>query len=247
LSTGTPSTPVAALVNIDMEAKYFSAVWDVPFSHKNYSISHYNVTVWNKNQSVGYVESFPVSPETGPPLPTSGPVTVTLPFPPRTTSCDILNISVTAVNDIGPSRPTYFRVLVPKLPDSDVNLTTKVLFQSDGSPVVVIEMKFPEFCWFERVNYSVLLKERGGEGRQLVLIEGAVNNPQEPVVETISAGLVSNANYSVVVSAQTDLWNSSTTPHTFTSYTPNAPTTLATDTKSTDITPSVEGSKYCCT
>ena len=64
----------------------------------------------------------------------------------------------------------------------------------------------------------MLLEERGGEGRQLVLIEGAVNNPQEPVVETISAGLVFNANYSVVVSAQTDLWNSSTSPHTFSEY-----------------------------
>ena len=82
----------------------------------------------------------------------------------------------------------------------------------------MFSMQFPEFCWFERVNYSVLLEEHGGEGRQLVLMKGAVTNPQEPVVETISVDLVSNANYSVVVSAQTDLWNSSTSPHTFSKW-----------------------------
>ena len=58
----------------------------------------------------------------------------------------------------------------------------------------------------------------GGETRQLALIEGSVNNPQEPVRETFSAGLVANTNYSVLVSAQTPLWNSSTTPYNFCEY-----------------------------
>ena len=80
-------------------------------------------------------------------------------------------------------------------------------------------LQFPEFCWFESVNYTVVLYEAlgGGEIHQLALIEGSVNNPQEPVRETFSAGLVANTNYSVLVSAQTPLckWNSSTTPHNF--------------------------------
>jgi hypothetical protein len=114
---GPPDTPAGLSLpedHVNMELGQFSVEWNVPFSHTNHSISHYTVTVNSPNETVGYVESFRVSSEAGPPIPTSGPVTVSLPFPPRTTSCDILNISVTAVNDIGASRAASAVIFIPK-------------------------------------------------------------------------------------------------------------------------------------
>ena len=56
----------------------------------------------------------------------------------------------------------------------------------------------------------------------MVLIEGSVTNPQEPVKEIIpSDDLEANTSYSVVVFARSDLWNSSTSPHTFCEYNKN--------------------------
>ena len=62
-----------------------------------------------------------------------------------------------------------------------------------------------------------MLLER--KDHQVVLIEGSVTNPQEPVTEIIpSDDLVANTSYSVVVFARSDLWNSSTSLHTFCEY-----------------------------
>ena len=47
----------------------------------------------------------------------------------------------------------------------------------------------------------------------MVQIENSVESPQETITETLSAGVVPNANYSVVVFAKTHTWNSSTAPH----------------------------------
>ena len=61
----------------------------------------------------------------------------------------------------------------------------------------------------------MFLEEVSDEGRQVTQLDKSVQNPQEPVTETISAGAVANANYSVVVCAWTQSWNSSTPPHSF--------------------------------
>ena len=61
----------------------------------------------------------------------------------------------------------------------------------------------------------MLLEEVSDEGRQVIQLDKSVQNPQEPVTETISDGAVANANYSVVVCAWTQLWNSSIPPHNF--------------------------------
>ena len=117
LFPGPPDTPAALSLpgtHVDMELRQFSVEWNVPFSHPNHSISHYSVSVNSLNQSLSYDETLPVSSAVQPPLPTSGLVSVSLPFPRRTFSCDILNISVTAVNDIGASQPAYGYVLIPK-------------------------------------------------------------------------------------------------------------------------------------
>ena len=61
----------------------------------------------------------------------------------------------------------------------------------------------------------MVLEEVSAEGSQVVQIERSVESPQETITETLSAGVVSNANYSVVVFAKTHTWNSSTAPHNF--------------------------------
>ena len=38
---------------------------------------------------------------------------VTLNFPPLTSSCDILNVTVTAINDIGASEPVSASLFIP--------------------------------------------------------------------------------------------------------------------------------------
>jgi hypothetical protein len=137
---GPPSTPSALTLpgqGVDMEQRRFSAVWNVPFSHGNHSVSLYTVSVSNSNQSESYQEW--VGPETQ--APGSGVVHTTLPFPNHTASCDILNISVSASNDIGASKPAYLSLPVPKVPDSEISVATSVLFEADGSPVVTVEMK----------------------------------------------------------------------------------------------------------
>ena len=60
-----------------------------------------------------------------------------------------------------------------------------------------------------------MLEEVSAEGSQVVQIENSVESPQETITETLSAGVVPNANYSVVVFAKTHTWNSSTAPHNF--------------------------------
>ena len=113
---GPPDTPAGLVFpadHVNMELGQFSAVWNVPFSHSNHSISHYNVTVNSYNFTRQLEESFPVN-SGAHPLPTSGKVEVILRFPPRTFSCDIINVSVTAVNDIGPSQPASAVMFLPK-------------------------------------------------------------------------------------------------------------------------------------
>ena len=125
-------------------------------------------------------------------------------------------------------------ILSTTVPDVDLIATTTVHPESASSISIVIEIKvwntyngpyfdsisfaalqFPEFCWFERVNYSVVLEEVSEEGSQVVQIENSVESPQETITETLSAGVVPNANYSVVVFAKIHTWNSSTAPHNF--------------------------------
>ena len=107
---GPPSDPsFDAHSAVAMELQQLSVVWTVPFTHTNHSISHYNVTVDNLNQSQSYYErSISAGPKT------ESVVQVTLPFPPNTTSCEILSISVTASNDIGSSNPASIMAFVPQ-------------------------------------------------------------------------------------------------------------------------------------
>ena len=108
---GPPATPSELSIPrdlVNMELQQFSVVWNVPFTHTNHSISHYNVTVSN-NQSQSYEMSILADPKTS-----ESVVQVTLFFPPNTTSCEILSISVTAVNDIGPSIPASADMTVMK-------------------------------------------------------------------------------------------------------------------------------------
>ena len=98
----------SAVVMSDLELQQFSVVWTVPFTHTNHSISHYNVIVNNLNQSQSYEMSISAGPKT------ESVVQVTLPFPPNTTSCEILSISVTAVSGISPSNTLSIMAFIPQ-------------------------------------------------------------------------------------------------------------------------------------
>jgi hypothetical protein len=137
---GPPNTPSALTLpgqGVDMEQRRFSAVWNVPFSHGNHSVSLYTVSVSNSNQSESYQEW--VGPETQ--APGSGVVHTTLPFPNHTASCDILNISVSASNDIGASKPAYANMYIPKVPDTEVMAKTTVHSDSRNNITILIEIK----------------------------------------------------------------------------------------------------------
>ena len=64
----------------------------------------------------------------------------------------------------------------------------------------------------------MVLEELSGERGRLIQVAKSVQNPRELVSETITAGVVANTNYSIVVAARTHWWNSSTTPHNFSEW-----------------------------
>lgn len=75
---------------------------------------------------------------------------------------------------------------------------------------IIFTVQFPKLCPFERLNYSILLAQLGEEN-ELVMpeLKRSVLDPPGSVTETITAGVEANANYSLVVLAATDVWNSS--------------------------------------
>ena len=103
-----PSHLSVPMDSVDVKSNKFSAVWNVPFTHTNHSVSQYTVRVSNPSQNQSYERSFYAG------LERESSVQVSLQFPPHTSSCDILNISLTAVNDVGASQPAPFKVFVPK-------------------------------------------------------------------------------------------------------------------------------------
>ena len=47
------------------------------------------------------------------------------------------------------------------------------------------------------------------------MLHKSVTDPPESVTETIGSGVVANTNYSLVVVAGTEVWNTSTAPYNF--------------------------------
>ena len=105
----TPSTLTFPDKHVDMQSEQFLAVWSVPFSHSNHSISSYNVSVGNINTTKTCQRSITVSPGAKSPATEND----TLDFPPSTSSCDILIVTLTAINDIGSSEPVSASLFIP--------------------------------------------------------------------------------------------------------------------------------------
>jgi hypothetical protein len=214
---GPPDTPSLTIPeqHVDLELRQLSAFWNVPYSHADHSITHYDVTVTNTHRAGSYDKFIAHSATSG-----IGGMNITLPFPHGTSSCDVLTISVTAVNDVGAGKPAQVNVSIPEVPDSEVSVVTEVFFQKDGSPVVILEIEFPKLCSFERLNYSVVLVQP----REALLIEKSVIGPPVSVTETITSSLEPNTDYSIVVLAKTAAWNTSTPHYNFSTY--FTPTTM---------------------
>ena len=110
LSPGPPAAITFTEFNIDVKLKRFLAIWSVPFSHMNHSISSYNVSVINLNTTEVYQRTITVSSEDN--IMCSA-VNDTLDFPSLTNACDIINVTVIAINDIGSSEPTSASLYIP--------------------------------------------------------------------------------------------------------------------------------------
>ena len=77
---------------------------------------------------------------------------------------------------------------------------------------VYVCMQFPPLCWFEKLNYSVLLRH---DGMESVVVEESVLNPPEYVMHNITAYVKAGTDYSIVVLAGTTVWNTVTDTHNF--------------------------------
>ena len=75
----------------------------------NHSISSYNVSVINLNTTEVYQRTITVSSEDI----MSSAVNDTLDFPTLTNACDIINVTVIAINNIGSSEPTSASLYIP--------------------------------------------------------------------------------------------------------------------------------------
>ena len=111
------------------------------------------------------------------------------------------------------------------VPDAEISVATTLLFRADGKPLFMLQIKvqifdfviyilkvylcmqFPTFCWFETLNYSVLLRHDEGEW---VVVEESVLNPPEHVVHTITANIYADTVYYIVVQAETTVWSTVT-------------------------------------
>ena len=104
---GPPEPPSLTLPEqlIDMDSRLLSAFWNAPYTHANHLISHYNVIVTNIRTAE--INAHSLASE-------SGGMNIMLPFTPQTNSCDILTVTVTAVNDVGASEPATANVSIPK-------------------------------------------------------------------------------------------------------------------------------------
>ena len=109
--SGPPDTPSLTLPeqNVDLESRQLSAFWNVPYSHADHSITHYDVTVTNTHRAESYNTSIAHSATSG-----IGAMNITLTFPNGTSSCDVLTISVTAINDVGASKAAQVNVSIPE-------------------------------------------------------------------------------------------------------------------------------------
>ena len=105
LFPGPPDPPSLTILeqHVDLELRILTVVWDVPYSHPDHPISHYDVTVTNVHKA-----------EADSLMSESSDTSITLPFPHQTSSCDVLTVTVTAVNDIGASKPAQANVSIPE-------------------------------------------------------------------------------------------------------------------------------------
>ena len=109
--SGPPDTPSLTIPeqHVDLELRQLSAFWSIPYSHADHSITHYDVTVNNTHRAGSYDTFIAHSATSG-----IGGMNITLPFPNGTSSCDVLTISVTAVNDVGAGKPAQVNVSIPE-------------------------------------------------------------------------------------------------------------------------------------
>lgn len=110
---GPPTSPSSLTLqpSHNLELGVFSAVWSIPFSHPNHSISHYHLTVTNIHNSASYEMSIknPFIEQSA-----NDVMKSTLPYPNQTDSCDVLTVAVKAFSDLGPSEPAFANISIPR-------------------------------------------------------------------------------------------------------------------------------------
>lgn len=104
---GPPTSPSSLTLHphFNSELRVLSAVWNTPFSHPNHTISQYHLTVSNIHNSASYEMSIENEKSTN---------DVMLPLPNSTSACDIVTVTVRAVNDLGPSEPALANISIPQ-------------------------------------------------------------------------------------------------------------------------------------
>ena len=83
----------------------FLARWNTPFAHKNHSVLHYSLEVLNNHDKVKHNILACLSP--------CGSQNISFTAPNQTQVCDMLMLTLTAVNDIGSSNSTVANITIP--------------------------------------------------------------------------------------------------------------------------------------
>lgn len=108
--SGPPTSPSSLTLRpqFNLGLRVLSAVWSTPFSHPNHTISHYHLTVSNIHNNASYEKSIFVEQST------NDSMSSVLPLPNQTSACDVVTVTVRAVNDLGPSEPAYANISIPQ-------------------------------------------------------------------------------------------------------------------------------------
>ena len=94
-------------IQLQLNSLSLSATWRAPFAHVDHAVSHYILKVVNTRSGETYDRNI-VSNSSA-----SDVLNTTMPFTSQTEPCDVLTVSLVAVNDIGESDSAVANISIP--------------------------------------------------------------------------------------------------------------------------------------
>jgi hypothetical protein len=194
---GGPGEPEVGY-EVDRDEKEIVLSWPHPFTWEDYPITGYDI-VCSETESENIVDNVTLN-DTD--ILNEPVVNHTVDLPPYIPDCYTLQCNVTASNALDQSNISITDIYFPKMQASPVPAIelAKTLSQGDGKQEIIVCVKLPVLCVFQRVRYSVVISHGGDPVLELTRqFNYSSGYTSECIEEKVSGELEEGTEYSVQV------------------------------------------------